>query len=96
MWNEGYKGEGQIFRYHAHSHILVLLLTLQRRQMINQKGILFALSFIPTWPYVQMYNIINLQDGKTALDIAVKKGHTDVIDVLKTHQSKVRCAHVPP
>ena len=34
------------------------------------------------------------QDGKTALDIAAEKSHKEIIEVLKTHQSKVRCTFI--
>ena len=33
----------------------------------------------------------NPQYGKTAMDMAVQKGHKDIIEVLKTDQSKVKC-----
>ena len=32
----------------------------------------------------------NPQYGQTAMNIAVEKGHKDIIEVLKTDQSKVR------
>ena len=31
------------------------------------------------------------QNGKTPMDIAVEKGHKDIIEVLKNAQRKVRC-----
>ena len=34
--------------------------------------------------------VIYLQDGRTALDVAVEKGHKDITEVLKIAQSKVR------
>ena len=33
----------------------------------------------------------NPQDGLTAMSMAVRKGHKDIIEILKTSQSKVRC-----
>ena len=39
------------------------------------------------WKHV----MCNFQDGKTALDIAVEKGHNEIIQILNTSQSKVRC-----
>ena len=33
----------------------------------------------------------NRQKGKTAMGIAVQKGHKDIIEVLKTDQSKLKC-----
>ena len=37
--------------------------------------------------YMYMYG---LQDGSTPLDIAVKKGHKKIIELLKLNMSKVR------
>ena len=33
----------------------------------------------------------NFQEGKTALSIAVEKGHTEIIVLLRTSRSKVSC-----
>ena len=35
--------------------------------------------------------MFNPQNEKTPMDIAVEKGHKDIIEVLKNFQSKVRC-----
>ena len=47
-------------------------------------------SFLFSWAIVILYNrIIDLQDGKTALDMAVEKRNNGIVEVLKTHQCQV-------
>ena len=45
----------------------------------------------PSHTTVDMHVMHNPQGGKTALDIAEEKGHSEIVKVLKTYQSKVRC-----
>ena len=67
--------------------ILICSCELLQRHLLFFSVMMACISTCISLMYMYMYG---LQDGSTPLDIAVEKGHKEIIELLKLNMSKVR------